>query len=80
MLSQIWEKCCSPSVDVEAAAGWDEGTISRETSSFFRMRRFLMVKRSGSVPFRVERMRVVARWREARDAERSLGIGEVVRC
>lgn len=38
------------------------------------------MKRSGSVPFRDERMRAVARDREERDAERSLGTGEVVRC
>jgi hypothetical protein len=44
------------------------------------MRRFLIVNRSGSVPLREERMRAVAREREASDAVRSLGMGEVVRC
>jgi hypothetical protein len=44
------------------------------------MRRFLIVKRSGSVPFLDERMRAVARDREASEAERSLGMGEAVRC
>lgn len=88
MLSQIWEKCCiapAPAASEGVEEGWwwwwcEEGTISRDTSSFLRMRRFLIVKRSGSVPFLDERMRAVARDREAREADRSFGIGDVVRC
>ena len=86
MLSQIWEKCCSwCKPETEEEEGWsrcveDDGTISRDTSSFLRMRRFFMVKRSGSVPFLEERMREVAREREVREAESSFGMGEVVRC
>jgi hypothetical protein len=56
--------------------------ISSVMSSFLRMSRFLIMKRSGSVPVEglADLRRLSARWREAMDSVRILKITGLSRC